>query len=817
MDNQKFDEKSVRALVRSYYDDNPNATEEMINHSSDKIVQKVIERNLSIEELKVILDGIAANKKKLDEIRHSYYKIVKHIEEVAESVGNVPIGVVEDLLLELDQDLGTVPHEQLIAIAIERFKTHRNMDVEVNHETPRIIEKVLNSDELKEILTSILSNQSTAGEHTALVLDGCYLSANLNRCNNVLSFITNYIIIHRDAYKIEKVYEKIKATNINSMSSDELNNFFTTLIAESVREKLDLTDTTVPENKIQIANYVYDNFIRNGYCFQGTNSRFRENIKERGLSTEFSRATNDDLVIVDRIFKKHGLEKIFYSKLSETEISPYYYTTESMNTAYFYSYHNPEYFAYFAASSNYMPDENYFRAAYYLRDRDSCRANVQRLCNQYHLSSDEQETVMGVFEKLSAELINDGPNTVTLVPRKLLNKHNVPIELSNITTRSIESTISEITKSRELTSGTKQHIPVPADKIDVIEVPPLRNFYDKTRINKADSSKFIPLKNGSRYYYDILIHADAIDYDCISIQEGIPSLTSVDSRDIKPNGYGKIDIISCPPDIEPDTLLSNGKVSFQSLQMMIAVNGKANSPEGEKLIAESRKSYSPQYMSDYYYHLCELLCRVAQEESIDPTKRSQAILRMAKDFYPKAELMRITGQYPELVNEDRHLHEYLSYYDLLQIEAVESIKNGNGNTVENDPFKHCIQLFQNKLKGKINPDFTAEFAKKTELYGITALIRNYENQEVSSLVKEQNENSIATPQDTNNELALMFETPAPTTLAEEKKTQNVVSDTPKVMKKTSAFPTNNGISTTLGIIMVIVATILIFLALTIII
>lgn len=819
-------EKRIRELVRSYYIDNSKATEEMIAAASDKIVEKALEKQLSIEELKVILDDMHRRKRKLEEIRRNYYKLVQHTEEVAASIGNVPTKVVQDFLIEQEQDFEKLSSEQLIARAIEKFKSYRNQDIDVNHKVPQIIEKVLNSKELKEILTQILSNQSTAGEHNQLVLDGCYLSANLNKSNMVLSFVTDYIVIHQSDYDIEELYKKLQATDINSMSNKELNNFFTKTISESVQRRLGLEDSTTSVNKTKIAEYVYNNFIRNGYCYQGTNARFRDDIRNKGLSSEFSRSTNEDLVIVDKIFKKHGLNKIFYSKLSETAMSPYYYTTDSMNTAYFYSYHNPEYFAYFVASGNYMPDENYLRAAYYLRDHDECRNNLQKLCKKYLLSSEEQITVMSIFEKLSSEFMSEGPNTVTMVSRQLLNKHQVPVNLSDIETRSIESIIGEIMKSCELSAGTKQHLPIPADKVDIISVPTLSEFYDKEKMNRETVKKFIPLKNGGRYYYDVLIHADAIDYDCISIKDCIPSLTSIDSKDSNNRGQGKIDIITCPQDINQDTILSNGKPSFQSLQMMIAVNGKANSPEGKKLIADARKNYSPQYMSDYYYHLCELCCRIAEEKTIDRTKRCQAILRMAKDFFPKAELMSITGSYPEIVNEDRHLYDYLLYQELLQVKEVENLRNGYETTVDNDPLEYCVEMFKQKLEGKLNPEFSSEFDKKMKQYGITQLIENYNNQKSQIEETVQTEYQHPQSQNSSNELNSMFENSSDQNiellsndLSKTSPQQHETANKPKVMQltQTSTNPSLNsttndgGISNSIVLAIITVATIVVIL------
>ena len=822
-------EKEIRELVKSYYIDNPTATEEMIEEASNKIVARALEGQISIDKLKAILDSLHERKLKLEEIRRNYYKEVQHIEEVATSIGNVPTEVVEDFLIEQKDIFETITGEQLIAQAVECFKKFRKQDVNVNHEIPKIIEKELNSRALKDILTQVISNQSTAGKHSHFTLDGCYLSSNINKSNMVLGFVTDYIVIHQGNYNIDELYERIKATDINSLTNKELKKLFTKIIAESVQQKLGLEDTTTPANKIQIAEYVYDNFIKNGYCYQGTNAKFRDDITKKGLSSEFSRTTNEELATVDKIFTSHGLNKIFYSKLSETTMSPYYYTTESMNTAYFYSYHNPEYFSYFVASGNYMPDENYMRTAYYLRDYTECRNNLKKLCKKYLLSKEEQTTVMSVFEKLASELMTDAPNTITMVSRQLINKDQLSIDLSTLDNRSIEEIIGEIMQSQELSSGTKQYLSIPADKVDIISVPTLSEFYDKEKLSKETVRKFIPLKNGDRYYYDVLIHADVLDYDCISIKEGIPSITTIESQDSNNQGLGLIDMISCPQNITPDTLLSNGSTSFQSLQMMIAVNGKSNSPQGKKLIEDARKNYSPQYMSEYYYYLCDLCCRIAEEKNLNIAKRCQAILRMAKDFFPKAELMHTTGSYPEIVNEDKHLYSYLSYQDRIQVKEVESINSGHEKTVDNDPLEYCIELFRKKLEKKLNPEFKKEFETKMEQYGMAEKIENYEKRKQHAEKKSDTEYDNQKTKGSIDELNDMFESISP------KKTESLsansldasppkqqITGKQKIMQKKqestsfSSSGNSSGISNLIGLIMIIISIVIILIAITII-
>ena len=54
-------------------------------------------------------------------------------------------------------------------------------------------------------------------------------------------------------------------------------------------------------------------------------------------------------------------------------------------------------------------------------------------------------------------------------------------------------------------------------------------------------------------------------------------------------------------EIDENSVLINGEPSYQSIEMMIAVNGRANSKIGEDMLNKARKDYPPEYMKDYYY------------------------------------------------------------------------------------------------------------------------------------------------------------------------------------------------------------------------
>lgn len=155
--------------------------------------------------------------------------------------------------------------------------------------------------------------------------------------------------------------------------------------------------------------------------------------------------------------------------------------------------------------------------------------------------------------------------------------------------------------------------------------------------------------------------------------------------------------------------------------MMIAVNGRANSQKGEQLLKKVRTDYPPQYMSKYYYHLSQLICLLAQEKQVYPYNlRKHLLLRMIRDFCPKAEQLEAINEYAEIA-ESKGETEYLTseeenLYNILQNQSKEDNKLGE------EAIGWICQAFSKKLKGKIEISFINELINKLERFRVGKIL-----------------------------------------------------------------------------------------------
>lgn len=352
-----------------------------------------------------------------------------------------------------------------------------------------------------------------------------------------------------------------------------------------------------------------------------------------------------------------------------------------------------------------MTDAEYDKMAYYMRNYESCKNNLQKLCSNYLLDTEKTKKVIECYDRLWNQIVVENkPNDIVMIQRKLVNCDNVSFDLN------MGMNINEIVT--KLLSSTHQiniqYDKIPAEKIDVVDVPQLSKLYKKGEMTKEQTRKYIKLENGQKYFYDILIHADVVDYDCITIDNTEkPTLETLGTIDDK-----SVDIIHCNSNLTNNPILSNGFSSYQDIEMMIAVNGIANSEDGKKLLKQAREKYSPKYMSDYYFHLCDLCCKIASDEKYDPQIRASCIYRMAKDWYPKAMLMKQTNNYPQFVSEEKKMYSYMDYRILKQFGTIEKIRNGKSG--DNSSIETLTTFFKDKVSPNIDLQFSQEFNNQME-------------------------------------------------------------------------------------------------------
>jgi len=532
------------------------------------------------------------------------------------------------------------------AISQKRNEQLGNFD---NYELKKVTQMIQDGLQLESVRTlgkQLLHDKSKIGEHTRVNPQGLYMGTELRRFEILQRLVVDSIIIHRNTSHIDSFIEYLINKGIKEKGFQEISRIATDFHIEKIRsENPGISDQ-------DIYNQIYESYVKNGFLFQGINGAFIESVEEIGLTTAYSSSGTTQLKRIDEIFRAHGVQNVALSKLKESNIDTYYYLTDDFITGQHFSYHNPEYFSFLTSCGPYYNDDKTFdQMAFYKRDISACLENVRRLCERYGILGDEQEEVQKYVEEGFLALYPNGNvdkvNGVVVTPKSMVKSasNNIPDKLEGDLHQALEGIVGLNARN-----NYSCRISIPKDAVAVARVAPLQEYFKEENKKRNPFRKYINLEyNDMKLYYDIYIKsADPSDLDCILIDQEREKAELIHARaKEKPL---TVDVIRCNSNLEAFDTLDSDKTdaqpSFQTLMMMIAVNGVANSEKGEELLRRAQKEFTPEKMAQYYFFLCNKFLQIAGEKSYVPGIRLTASKRVISDLLPKAIYMSKTGRYP---------------------------------------------------------------------------------------------------------------------------------------------------------------------------
>lgn len=77
------------------------------------------------------------------------------------------------------------------------------------------------------------------------------------------------------------------------------------ILCNKIAEKLEIDEEHIDEKKDEIFGYIYNNLIKNGFCFHITNSTLAENIQNEGLKKPADTSVSIDIGSILNMMKKY--------------------------------------------------------------------------------------------------------------------------------------------------------------------------------------------------------------------------------------------------------------------------------------------------------------------------------------------------------------------------------------------------------------------------------------------------------------------------------------------------------------------------------
>lgn len=286
------------------------------------------------------------------------------------------------------------------------------------------IEKVFRRSDILEILHHVLEDERTKQKLGFLSPDGETDNYNQYSLLIVVDFLIKSQIIINDIDILEKNIPTLKTITSGYATHKELVVCLNELLGDLTRQKLGYPDAESELFKEGILQYVYDQYIVNGYLFHSFPSAFKKEVEEIGLDPTAYRYPVYEMKQISYIFSHHHYPDMITKDLKQT--SPLY-MTDSPAMAYFYAFRAPSYFCDLTATSKYYDKAIYDQEAYYRKDKNACRENLQQLCRHVRMTEKEERTVMKAFRK-QWNLLNASQSkpVIAFIERKEIGKDKLP-------------------------------------------------------------------------------------------------------------------------------------------------------------------------------------------------------------------------------------------------------------------------------------------------------------------------------------------------------------------------------------------------------
>ena len=253
---------------------------------------------------------------------------------------------------------------------------------------------VFQNERIVELLHRLLTCKDTVHQKSSVAPNGEAYLTNQYYLFTVVDMIFKYMILFQDESTVVSFVTDLVEGSFDRSNEKEFILFCHQKLIDQLEEKLGLSEVSSVESKRTLLSYVYQHYIVDGYCFHSFPSTFQSKIKKEGLYPDTAIASLDTIRTIDRIFARHRLDYAFGRTVKSLE-RDYIEITDSPFLAFLYALESPEYYCRFTSNGPIARAiEKVDRTAYDRKDYDALSRNVEALCNEKDLSSEEKETVM---------------------------------------------------------------------------------------------------------------------------------------------------------------------------------------------------------------------------------------------------------------------------------------------------------------------------------------------------------------------------------------------------------------------------------------
>lgn len=284
-----------------------------------------------------------------------------------------------------------------------------------------MFENILTRKDVKDFFDEVITNESLKNKIIPNRINTQIINQNEYLLYIGLDAIIKYSIIINDEKLFPKYLEKLMRLLKKVDAHNEIKIGINKLIVKTLCFKLKITDLDDEYNKKIIINYIYNNYIINGYFYHAFPSCFIDEIREKGIDPINYYHSLEEIRKINSILEKYNITNVFSKDLNTKE---YIAITDSIFIASFYASNSPLYLR--DLCTNLLKDSNkkYDKNAYFLKDYKKCKNNIEIAMKKYEIKEKEKQIIMDFFKEewKKLEIRNSYP-IIAFIKRKDLKKN----------------------------------------------------------------------------------------------------------------------------------------------------------------------------------------------------------------------------------------------------------------------------------------------------------------------------------------------------------------------------------------------------------
>lgn len=435
---------------------------------------------------------------------------------------------------------------------------------EVDSEQIEITNKIKRILENKDIINIINRNLNNK-EQFSNVFGSCIETVNV-----IIEKIIFIVLLFK-----EKINEQ-ELVNI-LINEDNIDDYIKTLIIK----ELDIKDENNVREKQKILKFIYNQLVEEGYYLHGTSSVNKQSILTKGFPSAKTPIMTRQIKEINTIFEKHNLYMNFEGKIRELKLHQYY-VTDCIKSSVMYAFQSPEYLSRFCSNGYHYEDISVFdKEAFWRRDYESCRRNVEILCDNYNFSKEEKDVVLENFKNIWSNNVKNDEVPIIFFGKKRYIGRNYSDKFDRINKNIQKCTIKDIIKLFELGDNIhdKRLSNINPESLSYFELPNIHKMYKLTSLDKYNSKQYIINKN-KKYYPDIVISKSPLNNRGIVIDDNINEMKELNDK-----------LVIIPQD-KKENLIELSNYCIMNLNILIAESGTGITEKGKEYIKEIRKNIS---------------------------------------------------------------------------------------------------------------------------------------------------------------------------------------------------------------------------------